>query len=74
MTLILTHLSQDLANTYAEELGMQTVASLNIAFTEERGYVTADVAKEEGLTTVSLSGEALRLCTQCLIVPMVFSL
>ncbi|MEW5302475.1 MAG: hypothetical protein WDW36_005256 [Sanguina aurantia] len=52
--------AQNLANTFAEELGMQTVASLNIAFTAERGYVTADVAKEEGLTTVSLSGTKFR--------------
>jgi hypothetical protein len=28
---------------------MQTVPSLNIAYTEQRGYVTADVAKAENL-------------------------
>ena len=39
---------------------MQTVPSLNIAYTQEKGYVTADVAKAEGLTTLNLSGTKFR--------------
>jgi len=52
--------AQDLAKASAEELLMQTVPSLNITYTEEKGYVTADVAKAEGLTTLSLSGTKFR--------------
>ncbi|GBF97682.1 sulfate adenylyltransferase [Raphidocelis subcapitata] len=52
--------AQDLAKEHATELGMQTVPSLNIAYTQEKGYVTADVAKAEGLTTLSLSGTKFR--------------
>ena len=48
--------AQDKAAEHAPELGMQTVPSLNIAYTQEKGYVTADVAKAEGLTTLNLSG------------------
>jgi sulfate adenylyltransferase len=52
--------AQNLAGDMAAELGMQTVPSLNIAYTEEQGYVTADVAKAENLTTLSLSGTKFR--------------
>jgi len=52
--------AQDLANKHAAELNMQTVPSLNIVYTEQKGYVTADVAKKEGLTTLSLSGTKFR--------------
>mmetsp|Transcript_39728 Transcript_39728/g.100750 ORF Transcript_39728/g.100750 Transcript_39728/m.100750 type:complete len:456 (-) Transcript_39728:269-1636(-) len=52
--------AQDLAKASAAELKMQTVPSLNITYTEEKGYVTADVAKAEGLTTLSLSGTKFR--------------
>lgn len=51
---------QDLANKHAEELGMQTVPSLNVVYTEEKGYVTADVAKAEGLEIKKLSGTKFR--------------
>lgn len=51
---------QELANANAAELGMQTVPSLNIAYTQEKGYVTADVAKAENLTLLSLSGTKFR--------------
>lgn len=51
---------QDLAKENAAELGMQTVPSLNVVYTEEKGYVTADVAKEEGLTQKKLSGTKFR--------------
>ncbi|CAD7704250.1 unnamed protein product [Ostreobium quekettii] len=52
--------AQDFAAKNAPELGMQTVPSLNIAYTEEKGYVTADVAEKEGLHTVKLSGTQFR--------------
>ncbi len=52
--------AQELANANAPELGMQTVPSLNIAYTQEKGYVTADIAKAENLTTMSLSGTKFR--------------
>lgn len=52
--------AQETANKHAEELGMQTVPSLNITYTEEKGYVTADIAKAEGLHTLSLSGTKFR--------------
>ena len=50
---------QNLASTHASELGMQTVPSLNIAFTKEKGYVTADIADKENLTKLSLSGRVI---------------
>ena len=39
---------------------MKTVPSLNVVYTEEKGYVTADVAKDEGLTQKKLSGTKFR--------------
>eukprot|EP00775_Hariotina_reticulata_P001918 gene1918-2250_t len=52
--------AQELAGMNAAELGMQTVPSLNIAYTQEKGYVTADVAAAEKLTQLSLSGTKFR--------------
>ncbi|GAX75961.1 hypothetical protein CEUSTIGMA_g3404.t1 [Chlamydomonas eustigma] len=52
--------AQDLANKHAAELGMQTVPSLNIAYTQEKGYVTADIAEKEKLTKLNLSGTKFR--------------
>ena len=52
--------AQDLANSLREELRVQTVPSLNIAYTEEKGYVTADVAEAEKLTVKKLSGTKFR--------------
>lgn len=52
--------AQDTAKTHAKELGMKTVPSLNITYTEERGYVTADVAEKEGLHVKKLSGTKFR--------------
>jgi sulfate adenylyltransferase len=52
--------AQDTANAHAEELGVATVPSLNIVYTEEKGYVTADVAAAEKLHTLSLSGTKFR--------------
>jgi len=52
--------AQNFANTCCEELGMQTVPSLNLVFTEEEGYVTADYAKEKELHIKKLSGTQFR--------------
>lgn len=52
--------AQDMAKQHAPELGMQTVPSLNVVYTEEKGYVTADVAKQDGLTQKKLSGTKFR--------------
>ena len=52
--------AQNTAKAHAAELGVQTVPSLNVVYTEEEGYVTADVAKEKGLTEKKLSGTKFR--------------
>jgi len=52
--------AQDLANKYAEELGVKTVPSLNVVYTEEEGYVTADIAEKKGLHVKKLSGTKFR--------------
>ncbi|MBW3041289.1 sulfate adenylyltransferase [Prochlorococcus marinus] len=52
--------AQEFANKCCSELGMQTVPSLNLVFTEEEGYVTADYAKEKGLHVKKLSGTQFR--------------
>ncbi len=49
--------AQEFATKNAPELGMQTVPSLNIAYTKEKGYVTADIADKENLTKLNLSGQ-----------------
>jgi len=52
--------AQDLANATAPALGMKTVPSLNLCYTEEEGYVTADVAEAKNLTRKNLSGTKFR--------------
>ncbi len=52
--------AQDFAKECAEELKMQTVPSLNLVFTEEQGYVTAEKATELGLHIKKLSGTQFR--------------
>ncbi|EFN55934.1 hypothetical protein CHLNCDRAFT_145209 [Chlorella variabilis] len=52
--------AQDFAKSHAKELGMKTVPSLNVVFTEEKGYITADVAEKEGLHVKKLSGTKFR--------------
>eukprot|EP00586_Coscinodiscus_wailesii_P000801 CAMPEP_0172487334 /NCGR_PEP_ID=MMETSP1066-20121228/16380_1 /TAXON_ID=671091 /ORGANISM="Coscinodiscus wailesii, Strain CCMP2513" /LENGTH=432 /DNA_ID=CAMNT_0013253885 /DNA_START=94 /DNA_END=1392 /DNA_ORIENTATION=+ len=52
--------AQDFARENAPRLGMDTVPSLNLVYTEEEGYVTADVADEKGLTQQKLSGTKFR--------------
>ena len=52
--------AQDFANSCCSELEMQTVPSLNLVYTEEEGYVTADYAKEKSLNIKKLSGTQFR--------------
>jgi len=52
--------AQDLAKELSERLGVKTVPSLNLVYTEEEGYVTADDASEKGLTQKKLSGTKFR--------------
>jgi len=52
--------AQRAAAGHAEELGMRTVASQDVVFTEERGYVEAGDAEREGLSVRKLSGTKFR--------------
>ena len=52
--------AQDLANEMSEELGVQTVPSLNLIYTKEHDYITADKAEELGVKAVKLSGTEFR--------------
>lgn len=52
--------AQDTAKANAKELGMKTVPSLNVVFTEEKGYLTADVAEKQNLHVKKLSGTKFR--------------
>lgn len=52
--------AQDFAKKIGPELGVTPVPSLNLVFTEQEGYVTAEHAKEKGLTIKNLSGTKFR--------------
>ena len=52
--------AQDFAKECAPELEMQTVPSLNLVYTEEEGYVTAEHAEARGLHVKKLSGTQFR--------------
>ncbi|MEB3349426.1 MAG: sulfate adenylyltransferase [Cyanobacteriota bacterium] len=52
--------AQDFARDQATELGMETVPSLNLVYTEEEGYVTAEHAEARGLHVRKLSGTQFR--------------
>lgn len=52
--------AQEFAQAKSDELGVKCVPSLNLVYTEEKGYVTADEAEKEGLTKKSLSGTKFR--------------
>ncbi len=52
--------AQDFARDNAAELGMETVPSLNLVYTEEEGYVTAEHAEARGLHVKKLSGTQFR--------------
>ena len=52
--------AQDFAIANAERLQVTPVPSLNLVFTEEEGYTTAEAAKEKGLHIKNLSGTKFR--------------
>jgi len=52
--------AQDLAASKSEELGVKTVPSLNLVYTDEEGYLTADEAKSKGYDEKKLSGTKFR--------------
>lgn len=52
--------AQEFAVKHSEELGIKTVPSLNLVYTAEQGYITADAAKEAGIKPVKLSGTEFR--------------
>ncbi|MFO7628306.1 MAG: sulfate adenylyltransferase [Prochlorococcaceae cyanobacterium] len=52
--------AQDFARDNAPELGMETVPSLNLVYTQEEGYVTAEHAEARGLHVKKLSGTQFR--------------
>jgi sulfate adenylyltransferase len=52
--------AQDFAQSKSAELGVKCVPSLNLVYTAEEDYVTADYAKEKGLTVQTLSGTKFR--------------
>jgi len=52
--------AQEFAESKSAELGVVCVPSLNLVYTEEEGYVTADVAEEKSLSMKKLSGTKFR--------------
>ncbi len=52
--------AQNFARECAPELSMETVPSLNLVFTQEEGYVTAEHADARGLHVKKLSGTQFR--------------
>ncbi|KAJ8600460.1 hypothetical protein CTAYLR_001458 [Chrysophaeum taylorii] len=52
--------AQDFALDNGPMLGVDAVPSLNLVYTSEKGYITADEAKEDGLDALKLSGTKFR--------------
>ena len=52
--------AQNFANKCADELMMQTVPSKNLVYTREKGYITAEEAKEFNYEIMKLSGTEFR--------------
>ena len=52
--------AQNFANKCADELMMQTVPSKNLVYTKEKGYITAEEAKEFNYEIMKLSGTECR--------------
>ncbi|KGG01910.1 MULTISPECIES: sulfate adenylyltransferase [Prochlorococcus] len=52
--------AQNFANECADELMMQTVPSKNLVYTKEKGYITAEEAKEYNYEIMKLSGTEFR--------------
>ena len=52
--------AQNFAKECAEELMMETVPSKNLVYTVEKGYITAEEAKEKNYKIMKLSGTEFR--------------
>ena len=52
--------AQDFAIANGPALGVQAVPSLNLVYTEAKGYLTAEEAKDQGLEPMNLSGTKFR--------------
>mmetsp|Transcript_127321 Transcript_127321/g.179701 ORF Transcript_127321/g.179701 Transcript_127321/m.179701 type:complete len:387 (-) Transcript_127321:32-1192(-) len=52
--------AQEMAKKHSAELGIGTIESLNLVYTEEEGYITADAAEAKGLKKKKLSGTEFR--------------
>lgn len=52
--------AQDFAIKHGPELGVEAVPSLNLVYTEEEGYITAEEAKDKGYDSLKLSGTKFR--------------
>ncbi|CAK9014729.1 Sulfate adenylyltransferase (ATP-sulfurylase) (Sulfate adenylate transferase) (SAT) [Durusdinium trenchii] len=52
--------AQEILQEHAAELGVKPVPSLNLVYTAEEGYITADKAEELGLKPLKLSGTEFR--------------
>lgn len=52
--------AQEIATQHAEEMGIKTVPSLDLVYTQEKGYITAEDAKNQGLKPLKISGTDFR--------------
>jgi len=52
--------AQETATQHAEELGIKTVPSLDLVYTQEKGYITAEDAQKQGLKPLKISGTDFR--------------
>jgi sulfate adenylyltransferase len=52
--------AQETAIKHAEELGIKTVPSLDLVYTQEKGYITAEEAKKLGIKPLKISGTDFR--------------
>lgn len=56
----LPYAAQETATQHAEEMGIKTVPSLDLVYTQEKGYITAEDAKNQGLKPLKISGTDFR--------------
>jgi|Transcript_81434 sulfate adenylyltransferase len=52
--------AQEFAKANSKELGVDTVPSLDLVYTQEKGYITAASSKQQGLKPLKLSGTEFR--------------
>jgi sulfate adenylyltransferase len=52
--------AQETATQHAEEMGIKTVPSLDLVYTQEKGYITAEEAKNQGIKPLKISGTDFR--------------